>query len=147
MGKIKNSNILKEDLKFLGKLEKRLHSLKDIELPHNMGMGKIDEYSERKIIPEEMEKLKEILSKGDYVIFPKDGPFGFYPCFEIDFIEYPSFPILPIKREQILSFSRGQLPTGESFDSLSKYFMDPKNLKLTKKLGIEFENDESRYDY
>ncbi len=137
--------ISKEDLKFLNKLEKELHSIEDIKLPKNRGTGKMDEYKRRKINSEEMKKLKEIIDTGKYVFFLKNGPFGFYPCFELS--SFNQIYSGAIEKKHLLSFSIGQLPKGESFETMSKYFMDQRNIERANIVGIKFENDQSQYDY
>lgn len=138
--------ISEEDLKFLDELEEKLHTLKDVVLPYDQGRGKIDEYKKNVISSEEMNNLKKIIEDGEYVFFPKQGPFGFYPCFELSSFEQ-IYPGAPIEKIHHLSFSIGQLPEGENFKTMSEYFMDKRNLEMAKVAKVKFKNNEDHYIY
>mgnify|MGYP006971785344 CR=1 FL=1 len=137
-----------EKLKFLNKLENKLHSFGEVynTLGGRMNRHTVDDYTQEKMNSGEIEKLLKIVEEGDYVFFPKGDGLGFYPCFSLISFNQ-NFPGAPIDKKHLLSFGVHQLPKGYNFKKLSKYFMNEKNLERAELAEVKFVKEEGYYWY
>ena len=136
---LRNVNI--NDLEFLLSLDKKLHYTSESTLTPNSSGGpnkvSIDEYTNETMEEKEMQRLLNVVEKGDFVFYPINISVGSSVGFEIYNAD---------TKERLLTFKESQTPKEYTFNRLSSYFMLPENLKQAKLLDISIVNDRSHYD-
>ena len=128
-----------KDLEFLLQLDKKLHKTKK---PPVVDIGTIlygnDEYTSSSMNVKEIQKVLEILERSDFAFYPINTCSGFAVGYRVT---------NPETKEAILTFKESQLPGSYTFQRLSKYFMNPKNLERAELLDEEIVNNHSHYEY
>ena len=95
-----------------------------------------------------MERILSIVKgRGDVLLMPIQGEFGFHPAFQVLYFEDTALGIEKTEHKPILRFDRDQLSQGYDFARLAKHFTSQVNLQKARFAGVEFKTEEHHYTY
>ena len=132
------------DLEFILGLNKKLHFEKECSFDPNLSGKslnvKVDQYTNKSMTEEEMQKLFRVLERNDFIFYPINTSMGFAVGFTVA-------NSTENYKENLLTFRESQLPKGYDFKKMSEYFMRPENLERAELAEIKIENNPGHYDY
>lgn len=105
-------------------------------------------YKNIKLSVSEVERILSIVeNRGNVLLMPIGGEFGFHPAFQVLYFEDTAPGIEKFEHKPILRFDRDQLPQGYDFARLAEHFTSQGNLQKARFAGVEFEVEEHHYTY
>ena len=132
-----------KDREFLIDLDKKLHYVMESWAETNISGGRhklyIDQYTNQKISPNEIEKVLELMGKETgLALTPINTNWGFSVGFQVLY-SYGKMPLL--------EFIENQLPEDYDFNKLSNVFNRKDNIEILIACGLEKPKDRWFYEY
>ncbi len=135
----KLTELANEDLRFLKKLDIKLHRVRDSTYTPNISgepfSVSVDTYTDKKMNSKEIKKVLKLADKGSLIFYPINTACGFEVGFEVAI------------SEPILKFKESQLPENYDFKRVSKTFMKKENIARASLIGVKIINNRNHYDY
>ena len=127
-----------DTLNFLSGLEKRLHGYYFFPESPKLGNGPClgNSFTPTKISTDEFDHLIQVIEKDNLILYPTTTDWGFRPAFQVLYGERPA-PGISADVNLLLLFAEYQLPQGYDFKAVKPHFLQPRNKRLVKALGLK----------